>query len=382
MTHPFEQVEKPYFKRLKPDVLLEGMSTKCSKVCLAVLKPAIAPQAPHPRRKEIKPFVLPSHCRWFKFGKVHQIERLQFPELNNDQKFEQLYIEIRDQMVKLFRLYPTTELKVTTARHFIGGDYNLIVRIHSFLSIWGLINFLSYPHGDSDLTREGSILKDEFSSLFEPKIIVPPNGQYPRNTIQCTLCRSECSYGHFLSIKYPGIILCTKCFTNTQAFNQIGAQHSAFEFRTLYQPHFKNKGLNNECQKMLVESLEKEKKFGDKYELDKKLTHPYDKYAFDWQQIAIDTNKQIGQQMTPMYSQLDCFLTTLRLREGDFTAPTTIFNHKFTDNSRMEDLIKFVECEDGDTYEDVEMPPATDWETLDSEIDEITYLTKAATNTY
>ena len=381
MSHPFEAIEKPYFKRLKNDLLLEGMSTKCSKVCQAVLKPAITPRAPHPRGKEIKPFVLPAHSRWFQYGKIHQIERLQFPEIDENPDFAKEYIEIRDKMVKLYRLYPTVELRITTVRHIHGGNLTLIQRIHSFLSIWGLINFQSYPHGDSDLTKEGALLKDEFSSLFEPKIINPPNFSLPRNSICCTLCKSECADGHFLSIKYPSIILCTKCFTNTQAFNQIGAQHAAFEFKTLYQPYPKNKTLHTENQRMMIEGLDKEKKFGDKYEAERKNSHPYDKYAIDWQQVAIEANKQqLPAQPQPTYSQLDCFLTTIRLREGDFTAPTTILNHEFRSSSKMQDLINFTQFDDASSFQEVEMPEHVDWDALDNEIDEISSLTRTVCN--
>ena len=382
MSHPFETLEKPYFKRLKTDALLDGMNTKCSKVCQAVLKPAITPRAPHPRGKEIKPFVMPAHSRWFKFGEIHQIERMQFPEIDEDPNFEKEYIKIRDDMVKLYRLYPTTELKVTTVRHIHGGDATLIQRIHAFLSVWGLINFLSYPYSEQEMSKEATILRDEYAQLFDAKIITPPNGTLQRNTITCTLCRSECGEGHFLSIKYPGIILCTRCFTNTQAFNQIGAHHAAFEFKTLYQPYPINKAIHTENQKQLVESLEREKKCGEKYEMDRKNTFPYDKYAVDWQQVALDTNKQNGNPtQTPVYSQLDCFLTSVRIREGDYTAPKTLFNHEFNEVSRMEDLIGFVENGEEQHFEEVQMPPHVDWESLDNDIDEITNLIQNSCDT-
>ena len=384
MTHPFETLEKPFFKRLKTDALLDGMNTKCSKVCQAVLKPAITPRAPHPRGKDIKPFVLPAHSRWFHYGKIHQIERIQFPEIDEDPNFEKEYIKIRDDMVKLYRLYPTTELKVTTVRHIHGGDATLIQRIHSFLSIWGLINFLIYPPSELEMSRDATILRDEYSLIFDTKIITPPNGSIPRNTIQCTLCKTECGEGHFLSIKYPGIILCTRCFTNTQAFNQIGALHSAFEFKTLYQPYTQNKTVFSENQKQLVESVERERKYGEKYEMERKLTYPFDKSATDWQQVAIDTNKpypSMQQDRMPLYSQLDCFLTALRIREGDYTAPTTLLNHEFNEKSKMEDLINFVESDQEEHNEEVVMPPHVDWDALDNDIDEISSLIKTSCDT-
>ena len=166
------------------------MSTKRSKVCLAVLKPAIFPNPPHPTGKDIKPYVMPSHSIWFEYGKIHRVEKCQFPEIEKNEDFAKEYLEIRDKMVKLFRLYPTKKLTVSVARHVVGGNATLVQKIHEFLSNWGLINFTNAQGQLGELTKEGGILRDEYSPIYDNKTI---NSTFPKFSMQCTLCKCDCS---------------------------------------------------------------------------------------------------------------------------------------------------------------------------------------------
>lgn len=375
MTHPFETEEKPYARRLKMDTLLEGMSTKRSKVCLAVLKPAIFPNPPHPTGKDVKPYVIPSHSLWFEYGKIHRIEEIQFPELKNNEEFTKEYVEMRDKMVKLFRLYPTKKLTVSVARHIVGGNATFVQKIHNFLSDWGLINFTNAQGQSGELTREGAILRDEFSPIYDNKNISSPFQRFP---MQCTLCKCDCSEGHFISIKYPGVILCTRCFSNTKAFEQIGAQYPAFEFRSNFQSQMKVKNVTTECQKNLVDAIDKDKKYGEQYEAQRKMINPYDKYSLDWQQISMDVSKANQMQNKECnFSQLDCLTVATRLKEGDFTAPKTVFNHDFHHKAALDDLIGFNEAPEP-MLTSIELPPKKDWDALENSIDEIAEATKIA----
>lgn len=359
MTHPFEQIEKPWFKRLKPDTLLESMSTKRSRVCQTTLKPSVYPRSAHPKGKSFWPFVIPAHSRWFDFDKIHEIEKLEFPELKEYENQEE-YKNIRNLCVKLFRLFPTQPLRVTTVCHIHGGNFPLIKRIHRFLALWGLINFENSLQGESDVTPDGKTLSDEYSLIFDQRLIFQQNNiQTHHLTMPCTLCKSECSDGHFLSKKYPGIVLCPKCFTNSIAFKQIGASHIAFEFRTFNQPQMPPTTiLNAEIQKRLADQLEKG--------------------ITDWAMESNEINKApvTNTQQKPNTSPLDCLVTALRFKEGDFTTMNSVMSHEFQHKLDLNEFFEFNADPETETPEMPAMDEKPNWDEIDTEIDEITAETK------
>lgn len=364
MTHPFEQIEKPWFKRLKPDALLESMSTKRSRVCQTALNPSVYPRSAHPKGKSIWPFVVPVHSRWFNFDSVHEIERLEFPELK-DPDFANEYMTIRNLAVKLFRLFPTHPLRVTTICHIHGGNFPLIKRVHRFLSLWGLINFENTLQGESDFTPDGKNFLDEYSLLFDSRLIFQQvNIQVHHLAMPCTLCKSECSDGHFLSKKYPGIVLCPKCFTNSIAFKQIGASHIAFEFRTFQQPPMPAQVImHGEIQKRIAEHLEKG--------------------TSDWTAISNEINANSitvnnTQQQKPNTTALDCFVTALRFKEGDNTTMKTIMSHEFHNRSDLNELFEFNANSETATPAMPDAIEKRNWDEIDTEIDEIGVETKNA----
>jgi hypothetical protein len=94
--------------------------------------------------------VIPSSTleAWFdpeKFEtKITQIEIDSLPEFFNGKypsKTSDVYIEYRNFMYNLYRNNPSVYLSATTCRRYLGGDVNGILRVHSFLEKWGVINF-------------------------------------------------------------------------------------------------------------------------------------------------------------------------------------------------------------------------------------------------
>lgn len=107
--------------------------------------------------------VIPVYASWFEFGKIHEIERRSLPEFfasdpDSDakpatashpptnitvaeDKTPTAYVEYRDFMIQTYRLRPQDYLTITTCRRHLTGDVGGIVRVHSFLEQWGLINF-------------------------------------------------------------------------------------------------------------------------------------------------------------------------------------------------------------------------------------------------
>lgn len=88
--------------------------------------------------------VLPSYSTWFDMNTVHSIERKALPEFFNNRnrsKTSHVYKDYRDFMINTYRLNPSEYLTVTATRRNLAGDVCAIMRVHSFLEQWGLINY-------------------------------------------------------------------------------------------------------------------------------------------------------------------------------------------------------------------------------------------------
>ncbi len=98
--------------------------------------------------KQTKPVILPSYAKWFDMNTIHEIEKRSLPEFfAGESRFKtpSIYKEMRDFMINTYRLNPLEYLTVTAARRNVAGDVGTIMRVHSFLTKWGLINFQIDP---------------------------------------------------------------------------------------------------------------------------------------------------------------------------------------------------------------------------------------------
>ncbi|ORX61906.1 SWIRM-domain-containing protein [Hesseltinella vesiculosa] len=91
-----------------------------------------------------KPIDLPPQtAAWFDMAAIHEIERLSLPEFFTDRsrsKTPEIYKDYRDFMINTYRLHPQDYLALTACRRNLAGDVCAIMRVHSFLQQWGLIN--------------------------------------------------------------------------------------------------------------------------------------------------------------------------------------------------------------------------------------------------
>jgi SWI/SNF related-matrix-associated actin-dependent regulator of chromatin subfamily C len=88
--------------------------------------------------------VLPSYSTWFDMNAIHSIERKALAEFFNNRnrsKTPAVYKDYRDFMINTYRLNPVEYLTVTACRRNLAGDVCAIMRVHSFLEQWGLINY-------------------------------------------------------------------------------------------------------------------------------------------------------------------------------------------------------------------------------------------------
>ncbi|KAJ3329675.1 hypothetical protein HDU76_007397 [Blyttiomyces sp. JEL0837] len=88
--------------------------------------------------------IIPSYATWFIISNINDIERKALPEFfsnKNKSKTPQVYKDYRDFMINTYRLNPSEYLTVTACRRNLAGDVCAIIRVHSFLEQWGLINY-------------------------------------------------------------------------------------------------------------------------------------------------------------------------------------------------------------------------------------------------
>ena len=88
--------------------------------------------------------ILPSYSTWFDMHTIHPIEKKSLAEFfngRNRSKTPAVYKDYRDFMINTYRLNPIEYLTVTACRRNLAGDVCAIMRVHSFLEQWGLINY-------------------------------------------------------------------------------------------------------------------------------------------------------------------------------------------------------------------------------------------------
>ncbi|KAN0069082.1 hypothetical protein V8E54_012711 [Elaphomyces granulatus] len=92
--------------------------------------------------------ILPSYSTWFDMHMIHSLEKKAMAEFfngRNRSKTPAVYKDYRDFMINTYRLNPIEYLTVTACRRNLAGDVCAIMRVHSFLEQWGLINYQVDP---------------------------------------------------------------------------------------------------------------------------------------------------------------------------------------------------------------------------------------------
>lgn len=308
VKHQFEIPESKVFKKFKTETLIEASSVKITRICKEAISSS---KFPKPKSQFAGPFVLPSCSRWFSFSKVTEIEKIHFPEIS-DFSLRQEYISIRNLFVKIYRLYPFEDVTISTVRHAHGGDFTFIKKIYEFLKDWGIINFHQIPYqGESRTPQEASLYKS-FIKVYED---LNPNAFIPK--LFCSLCKTETSEAHFISKKYPGIIICPRCFVHKDIFRQLGVSHSLFTYCTLAHQSPPDKP-----------PIPNEKKFIEAYETNKG----------DWNTIAGKFTTHAQNSLTA----LDCLVFFLRNPFYDGLYNGHLMNHEFHLIPKFHELLKFI----------------------------------------
>eukprot|EP00172_Hildenbrandia_rubra_P003933 Plantae.Rhodophyta-Hildenbrandia_rubra.ctg7016.p1 GENE.Plantae.Rhodophyta-Hildenbrandia_rubra.ctg7016~~Plantae.Rhodophyta-Hildenbrandia_rubra.ctg7016.p1 ORF type:complete len:1342 (-),score=247.02 Plantae.Rhodophyta-Hildenbrandia_rubra.ctg7016:1979-6004(-) len=92
--------------------------------------------------------MMPSYSDWFSMEDIHQIEMRSLPEFfcsRYESKTPNVYKDARNFMIETFRKTPKRYISATAVRRSLHGDAPAVVRIHTFLHHWGLINWKVDP---------------------------------------------------------------------------------------------------------------------------------------------------------------------------------------------------------------------------------------------
>ncbi|TBU06190.1 SWIRM domain-containing protein, partial [Hamiltosporidium tvaerminnensis] len=84
---------------------------------------------------------IPSFSKWFSFTSIHNIEHQAFPEIKKDISFSNIYIHYRNTLINTYQNNTKVYLTITYSRKLISCNLHMLIRIHSFLEKYCLINY-------------------------------------------------------------------------------------------------------------------------------------------------------------------------------------------------------------------------------------------------
>ncbi|RDX69438.1 SWI/SNF complex subunit SWI3D, partial [Mucuna pruriens] len=208
--------------------------------------------------------VVPTHCGWFSWSCIHQIEKQMLPSFFNgktENRTPDVYMEIRNWIMKKFHSNPNVPIDLKDMSELDVGDLDVKQEVMEFLDYWGLINFHPFPSMDPAVATASDDGEAEKNSLlekfyhFETLQSCPPvqrssqmtpattSGLFPESTIaeelvkqegpavemleyHCNSCSADCSRKRYHCQKQADFDLCTDCYSN----RRFGSGMSSLDF--------------------------------------------------------------------------------------------------------------------------------------------------------
>ncbi|XP_010437616.1 PREDICTED: SWI/SNF complex subunit SWI3D-like isoform X1 [Camelina sativa] len=202
------------------------------------------------RSRDSNVHVVPNHCGWFSWEKIHPLEERSLPSFFNGKlegRTSEVYMEIRDWIMRKFHTNPNIQIELKDLTELEVGDSEAKQEVMEFLDYWGLINFHPFPPADTGSTApDHDDLEDKESLLnslyrFQADEACPPIVHKPRLTAQatpsglfpdpiaadellkqegpaveyhCNSCSADCSRKRYHCPKQADFDLCTECFNS------------------------------------------------------------------------------------------------------------------------------------------------------------------------
>jgi hypothetical protein len=120
---------------------------------------------------------------WFKESEIHHLEHKALPQffLGNPGRSPEYYKYMRNAIITLCKQHPHLYISASECLNHVSGDCCDIIRVHSFLEHWGLINFTSdlmnqqtqkiFPMNSTNVLRGSKELKEiELEEDWEKKL--------------------------------------------------------------------------------------------------------------------------------------------------------------------------------------------------------------------
>ncbi|KAK1402640.1 SWI/SNF complex subunit SWI3D [Heracleum sosnowskyi] len=194
--------------------------------------------------------VVPVHCGWFSWTKIHTLEERSLPSFFSgklENRTPELYMEIRNSIMNKFHANPNTKIELKDLSEISVGDLNAKQEIMEFLDYWGLINYHPFPETESSILNIDADEAEKTDSLLEklyqfdkeescaqavPKSsvatptlasrLLPESSiadelmiaEGPSVEYHCNSCSADCSRKRYHCQKQADYDLCTECFTS------------------------------------------------------------------------------------------------------------------------------------------------------------------------
>ncbi|KAL0872603.1 hypothetical protein Bca101_022308 [Brassica carinata] len=196
--------------------------------------------------------VVPNHCGWFSWGKIHALEERSLPSFFNgklESRSSEVYREIRDWIMRKFHSDPKTQIEAKDLTELEVGDAEAKQEVMEFLDYWGLINFHPFPPPSIDHdAASGDDKESLLNSLYrfqaadeaarhpafvqKPRLTTaqatPSPGLFPDPMAaaaddslkqegpaveyHCNSCSADCSLKRYHCPKQADFDLCAECF--------------------------------------------------------------------------------------------------------------------------------------------------------------------------
>ncbi|KAH7442460.1 hypothetical protein KP509_03G090000 [Ceratopteris richardii] len=255
--------------------------------------------------KSHKITVIPAHASWFKWDRIHKLERQAMPQFffgKSKLQTPDIFIEARNAMILKYRSNPKMAMSILDVRGLGNLGEKELGQILEFLTQWGLVNYqaesisetagFKYPcrvpiylledmSGVLDLPKLPltpleylyqfevlrapamalkSLVMAEEPSIFATEIAVKEVNGTTSNSLPgnaCIACGRSCSNHHFFCEKQADYILCPDCYTNGNlGIGMTTSDFSAFHMHPEQADSFEIGSWSDQETLMLLEALE------------------------------------------------------------------------------------------------------------------------------
>ncbi|XP_059647692.1 SWI/SNF complex subunit SWI3D [Cornus florida] len=222
---------------------------KAAKEDLEALEGKIEAEYEIIRSRGTNAHVVPIHCGWFSWTKVHPLEERALPSFFNGKSQNQtpeIYMEIRNWIMNKFHANPNTQIELKDLSELSVGELDARQEVMDFLDHWGLINFHPLQETDSVMENADANGAAKMDSLVEKlycfeteqscapvprtNVATPviPSRFFPESAVaeelmkpegpsveyHCNSCSADCSRKRYHCQKQADFDLCTECFNN------------------------------------------------------------------------------------------------------------------------------------------------------------------------